>query len=306
MRRVLQPAAAAAAAEAGKFQTKHSFGAEEQLRRHIIQAYDSPQASSAVARTPSLEPASVWLLRTLERCEYAYDPEAEGAVAAVVPVLGLAPPLTHLSVLVQLLPALRRRRRRSGRQTRTSWTPTAAASPAAVSPPPPPATTAPSRHALRAAAEPGCGVAGGRTEVQECFKAIGVPPIPSSLAKILPGRYPKIRYRIMRKSSIRTGGSPPHCSTTCRRRLSLTTTVAPHADGICLCPPLQHQNMQKASVFGRMQGSTRTGSVSLSPTALPPPHLHLHLRCLSPPRTWPFRRPGSLLKRAPAPPLLCL
>ena len=48
---------------------------------------------------------------------------------------------------------------------------------------------------------------GGLTcaQVQECLRSVGVPPIPASLAKILPGRYPKLRYRIMRKSSIRTG-----------------------------------------------------------------------------------------------------
>eukprot|EP01052_Picozoa_sp_SAG31_P043134 SAG31_NODE_7090_length_1791_cov_2.701537_3_plen_224_part_01 len=128
------------------FQTKPSSGAEEQLRRHIIQAYESPHASSAVARTPSLEPASVWLLRTFERFENAYDPAAEAIKIAMEKGGALADEIDAAEF-------------------------------------------------------------GGLTcsQIQECLKSIGVPPIPASLAKILPGRYPKHRYRVMRKSSVRTG-----------------------------------------------------------------------------------------------------
>ena len=45
-------------------------------------------------------------------------------------------------------------------------------------------------------------------QVQKCLKAIGVPPIPGSLAKILPGRYPVVRYRVLRKTSVRTRARP--------------------------------------------------------------------------------------------------
>eukprot|EP01050_Picozoa_sp_SAG11_P001383 SAG11_NODE_59_length_19156_cov_11.188750_11_plen_152_part_00 len=119
-----------------------SISAEEQLRRHIVKAYESPEASSGPARTPSLEPASVWLLRTLERCEHERQ---LGVDAAAID---------------------------AGR-----------------------------------ADEDDTASCGGLTcgQVQECLKAIGVPPMPSSLAKILPGRYPKVRYRVLRKTSIRSG-----------------------------------------------------------------------------------------------------